>query len=462
LYGGTDIGVFYRDEQLSEWIDYSGNLPNVIVNDLEIDYGTSMLKAATYGRGIWQAPIRQVNQEILRAEFSLSQTNGCVNGIIMAEDHSLGDPTGYHWNFGEGAIPSTANTKGPHAVYYTTTGEKNISLTVSGVAQSDTETKTGMLDIGISIDFVVFPDKANMCNGPVTIYTTGNYPFTWSPPEGLNTTAGNKVVASPEHTAIYTVTATHGACIAQKEIAVIVTDNDNICNAVSLHYGVNGPFNNDCATAEENEPVPPATGCFTQNGWCEAFDKVDNSLWFTFEASETGMASINSDGFDNQIAVYSASSCADLESGNYILLAANDNYFFKKDNSAGINGIGGLAPGQTYWVQVDGGSFDGESGTFYLNLNDDYMTGFEETPTDPDQSIEVFPNPSRTGLFNLRMEGNYDSGLRLFIRNISGDILHQADLPSYSSRTLIPLNLSCFHSGIYILEIHAENGIHYR
>ena len=38
MYAGTDIGVYYRDEQLSEWIDYSGNLPNVIVNDLEIDY----------------------------------------------------------------------------------------------------------------------------------------------------------------------------------------------------------------------------------------------------------------------------------------------------------------------------------------------------------------------------------------------------------------------------------------
>jgi len=40
--------------------------------------------------------------------------------------------TEYLWNFGEGAIPKSANTFGPHIVFYETSGEKTISLTLDG------------------------------------------------------------------------------------------------------------------------------------------------------------------------------------------------------------------------------------------------------------------------------------------------------------------------------------------
>lgn len=40
--------------------------------------------------------------------------------------------TEYLWNFGEGAIPKSANTFGPHIVFYETSGLKNISLTLDG------------------------------------------------------------------------------------------------------------------------------------------------------------------------------------------------------------------------------------------------------------------------------------------------------------------------------------------
>jgi photosystem II stability/assembly factor-like uncharacterized protein len=466
LYAGTDIGVYYRDEQLSEWIDYSGNLPNVVVNDLEIDYTTSMLKAATYGRGIWQAPVVAVDQDILRADFSLSPAVGCLNGTIVAEDKSIGNPTGYQWDFGEGAVPATADTKGPHSVVFTSAGEKNISLSVTRGISSDSEMKTGIVDIGASIEFDVAPSAVFSCGtSPVAIYATGGYDFTWSPSEGLNSTTGNMVLALPAATTTYTVTATHGSCNAEKEITVSITSNDDMCNAIALHYGMNGPFDNSCATKEENEPVPPAgspgEGCQAQDGWCNGEDRIDNSLWFTFEAPDNGFVSIGSRGFDNQIAVYASPSCSDLSTGNYTLLAANDDYPGLLDYAACIEGINGLTPGQTYWVQVDG-SFGGASGTFYLNLSDSQLSGTGYLQTDPDPFVEVFPNPSHNGLFNLRMEENHPSGIQLTVSSISGDVLHQEALPYYDTGTVIPLNLSGFHSGIYILEIHAENGIHHK
>ena len=57
VYVGTDIGVYYRDLTTSDWQDYNTGLPNVIVNELEIQYATRKLRAATYGRGVWQSDL---------------------------------------------------------------------------------------------------------------------------------------------------------------------------------------------------------------------------------------------------------------------------------------------------------------------------------------------------------------------------------------------------------------------
>jgi len=58
LYVGTDEGVYYINDTLSDWVPYKPGLPNVIIDDLEIHYGNNTIRAATYGRGIWQAPLQ--------------------------------------------------------------------------------------------------------------------------------------------------------------------------------------------------------------------------------------------------------------------------------------------------------------------------------------------------------------------------------------------------------------------
>lgn len=57
LYIGTDAGVYYRNDHLTDWVPYKWGLPNVIVDDLEIHYGANKIRAATYGRGVWQASL---------------------------------------------------------------------------------------------------------------------------------------------------------------------------------------------------------------------------------------------------------------------------------------------------------------------------------------------------------------------------------------------------------------------
>jgi hypothetical protein len=57
LYIGTDIGVFYRDNTLGDWIPFSNGLPVVEITDLEVHVTEGLLRAGTYGRGMWQTTL---------------------------------------------------------------------------------------------------------------------------------------------------------------------------------------------------------------------------------------------------------------------------------------------------------------------------------------------------------------------------------------------------------------------
>jgi len=57
VYVGTDVGIYYINDNLSEWVDFSNGLPNVIILEIEINYQENKIKAATFGRGLWESPL---------------------------------------------------------------------------------------------------------------------------------------------------------------------------------------------------------------------------------------------------------------------------------------------------------------------------------------------------------------------------------------------------------------------
>lgn len=58
IYLGAEVGVYYMPMDGSTWKLYANGLPNVTVRDLEIQYGSNTLKAATWGRGLWEMPLK--------------------------------------------------------------------------------------------------------------------------------------------------------------------------------------------------------------------------------------------------------------------------------------------------------------------------------------------------------------------------------------------------------------------
>ncbi len=57
LYIGTDVGVWFRNNSMTDWKYFSKGLPNVVVTDLEIQYMAGKIRASTFGRGLWESDL---------------------------------------------------------------------------------------------------------------------------------------------------------------------------------------------------------------------------------------------------------------------------------------------------------------------------------------------------------------------------------------------------------------------
>ncbi len=78
LYVGTELGVYFKKGN-DNWIAYNTNLPNVKIGEIEIYYdanpANSKLRAATYGRGLWQTPVFYTNSNMEYVSTTATQNN---------------------------------------------------------------------------------------------------------------------------------------------------------------------------------------------------------------------------------------------------------------------------------------------------------------------------------------------------------------------------------------------------
>ncbi len=57
IFAATDFGVYYTNNELTEWQRVGTALPNVSITGLEINLINNTLRAGTYGRGVWEMPL---------------------------------------------------------------------------------------------------------------------------------------------------------------------------------------------------------------------------------------------------------------------------------------------------------------------------------------------------------------------------------------------------------------------
>ncbi len=75
----------------------------------------------------------------LSAGFQVSSIEICEGDQLVFTDFSTGNIDSWLWDFGSGANPPNASTRGPHIVTYSESGTRSVSLTVTGEDSSDTK-----------------------------------------------------------------------------------------------------------------------------------------------------------------------------------------------------------------------------------------------------------------------------------------------------------------------------------
>lgn len=77
VYIGTDIGIYYRDDEIGDWIPFRNNLPSVVVKDLYINESSNHLVAGTFGRGLWRSDLKSnCPQNILITDSTAEPNSG--------------------------------------------------------------------------------------------------------------------------------------------------------------------------------------------------------------------------------------------------------------------------------------------------------------------------------------------------------------------------------------------------
>ena len=97
LYIGTDIGVFVTNilnffdgnPANDTWTLFHDLLPNVIVNDLHIYPGQELIRAATFGRGIWESSTRTDCAHLLTLTPQNDPSNGSPGLQVEKADKTI-------------------------------------------------------------------------------------------------------------------------------------------------------------------------------------------------------------------------------------------------------------------------------------------------------------------------------------------------------------------------------------
>ena len=103
LYAGTDIGVYYSDHGSGFWKRFGQDMPAIVISDIVIHENTRKIVISSYGRGLWSTDLLSCESGIIQTELSeeLENNSLCAHDTVYI---SVVDPQpglSYLWSTGE-------------------------------------------------------------------------------------------------------------------------------------------------------------------------------------------------------------------------------------------------------------------------------------------------------------------------------------------------------------------------
>lgn len=504
LYVSTDVGIFYKDTFLNDWIMFGNGFPaSSRVTEVEIYYDTlnpqnDVIRAATYGRGLWSSDMYHSTPA---ADFSADNTIVPTICPVTFTDHSPGVPTSWLWTF-EGGNPATSNQPGPIEVVYENAGIYDVTLTISNEMGNDTKYFNDMITVSDQlvpeVSFTV--DQKVVCSGAVINFTDQSKfcPNSWNWSfipndviylDGTTEISQNPVVMFPGNSA-YSVSLTvfnsNGSSTLTEENYIIsgghqlpfiegfetesfATKNWNIENADGLKtWEIATPvftpdgektafmnFHDYYKYGERDQLISPPLNL---EGETDAILTFKYAYAQRFNQKDSLVVYISDDCGENWTRIY-----ANGPDGNGIFeTALPTSDYFDPANSADWCGEGYGAECVTLPISFSKANcqlmFEGFN-KYGNNLYLDEITVSNTTNisaiSKENENVEIFPNPS-SGSFIITFNQPFDN-IKVMVKNVQGKTLLTRHLIHCTKNHSEVFDISTYPAGPYVIQILSDH-----
>ena len=176
LYAATDVGVYVKAGS-SPWESFYDSIPNVVVIKLAVNYDdvtpeNSRIRAATYGRGLWESEL-YTSGGVPSADVLADMVFPDTTQTVTFTDLSTNNPTSWAWEITPASF-NYMNSTGPSSqepqVMFSDTGYFSVTLISTNAFGSDTAEKT---------DYIHVPDCFNNTLPFEEDFSAGYLPWCW-------------------------------------------------------------------------------------------------------------------------------------------------------------------------------------------------------------------------------------------------------------------------------------------
>ena len=511
LYVGTDAGIYYKDNTMSNWVLFSTGFPvSVEVEDMDIYYdktsqANDRIRTGTYGRGSWESILFYSKPT---AKFTVVNPSIAPNCTVQFQDQSIGIPSTYKWTF-SGGTPSTSTAINP-VVRYDVPGKWDVKLVVSNSMGADSVTMASAVDISNTIiptpafaapllkycaseeptvtfanstdycptfyQWTVTPNNVQYINGTTAASATPSMQFTQAGKYQVSLKTGNYNGTKTETKTDYIIVqgnklpfeeqfATDLSTALSWQLSNTKTGSTTAWTIVSVPTpsGDNKALNaNFFRTGADGTTrlITPSIDLTGQTNPVLSF-KHAYALKDVNAASDSLMVSISSDCGATWTRIFTGS---EKGQGTFATHAPTNTEFVpatKDDWSGGSYGPKSFEIDLTPWAGKDNVKLMFEA--YSNNGNDLYLdnilvaAGTQTVPSNLSDQVSIYPNPS-TGIVNIESKW-LKKKFHLDVMNWTGTTIQQHDITPAYDGILNQINLSTMGKGIYYIRITAEQGV---
>jgi hypothetical protein len=355
LYIGTDVGVYYKNAAMSDWIYFSTGLPNVVVTELEIHYGSGKLRAATFGRGLWESDLWvatsfQITTVSNPTNGGTTSGGGTFNQGAQCTVNATANPS---WNFinwtENGNVVSTSASYS-----FAVTGNSTLTANFTQQQTYNITTASNPVAGGSTAGGGAFT-SGQQCT--VTATANTGYNFTnW-------TENGNVVSTSAAYSFAVTANRSLVANFTQQQFTVTTSANPSIGGTTSG----GGTFNYGTTVTV----IASANANWLFTNWTENGNIVSTNASYSFALTANRVLVAN---FAEQGVQYTITANANPNIGGYTTGAGS----YNSGSQATVNAIANIGWVFLNWTEYGSQVSTNPSYSFTVNGNRDLTANFQQ------------------------------------------------------------------------------------